>query len=561
MATNSRTIALVMKALTNPFYTKLDQGAREYSAKHNIPLQIFGLDRETDIDHQINIIDDLISRGYGAIIIAPADSKKLIPVCKKALDKGIKVINIDNPLDKQALEKLGISIPFIGPDNFAGGELVGTHMRDKLQGKGRVLLIEGIPGVSNSDKRKNGFITGITRDSTIEIARIAQGNWHKEEAFSVVMEALEKPGRIDAIFCTNDVMALGAVLALDLKENMSQVFVAGYDNIELVRHEMAIGRIHATIEQHPEIMGAYGVRAAWQNLNGHSLPDEQLTPINLITSEHIGKTLTFSISTTNNPFFSTLVTSALEEAELFGMRLTLLDAQNQDAKQLVDIVTALENKPDILVINPTNSATVLPVLETAESLDVPVITVDRRISGGNVLCHIASDNKAGGKMAAEFIARRLKGTGKLLELEGIPGTSAAHNRGTGFNETIGQYDNISVAYREAAGFDRQRAKTITKSLLTRKVEIDGVFAHNDNMILGLLDAYQEADRPLPRVLVGFDGIDEAVKAVREGKLSGTIAQRPELMGKLVVHTAAKYFRKEHLPREVHVDLKLVTQEE
>lgn len=557
VASNEKKIALVMKALTNPFFIKLDQGAREYAKQHDISLEVFGLDRETDIEHQISIIDNLISRDYGAIVIAPSDSKKLIPICKKALQKGLKVINIDNPFDKKALEQQGISIPFIGPDNFSGGEKVGTYIRSKLNRKGRVLLIEGIPGASNSDNRKNGFIQGVTQNSSIEIVQVRQANWHRDEAFSAVVNALDELGAVDAIFCTNDVMALGALQALDVSGITAPVLIAGYDNIDPVKDEMISNRIQATIEQHPEIMGAYGVKAAWQSLQGIPLAEELTTPTKLITADHIGKKVVLSVSTLDNPFFSILVANAIEEASILGMQMTILDANNQDAQQLVEMVTALEKGTDFLLINPTNGATVSPVVELAESMGVPIITVDRRIANEKVLSHIASDNRSGGRMVAEFIAKQLGGKGRLLELEGIPGTSAAHDRGAGFNDEIMKYSEISVSYREVADFDRQRAKSVVTRLLEEGLKVDGVFAHNDNMILGLIDAYDVAGVKLPPVLVGFDGIETAKGYIKKGTLSATVAQRPDLMGKLAVESAALFFRGVTLASEIPVGLELI----
>jgi len=557
MASNEKRIALVMKALTNPFFIKLDQGAREYATKHNIPLDVFGMDRETNIEHQISIIDSLIARDYGAIIIAPSDSKKLIPICKKALEKGIIVINIDNPFDKEALSQQGINIPFIGPDNFAGGEMIGNYFRSKLNAKGQVLLIEGIPGASNSDNRKNGFIKGVTQNSAIKIARIERANWHEDEAFSAVVKSLEELGAVDAIFCTNDVMALGALQAVETIGESSQVLIGGYDNIDQVREEMRANRIHATIEQHPETMGGYGVKAAWQSLHGNPLSQEQATPTELITSDHMGKKIVFSVSTLDNSFFSVMVANAIEQATLLGMDITVLDAKNQDAEQLVEIVTALEKETDLLLINPTNSEAISPVVEVAESLNVPIITVDRRIANEKVLSHIASDNKAGGRLVAEFMVKQLGGSGTLLELEGIPGTSAVHNRGVGFNEEIQKHKDITVGYREAADFDRQHAKSVVTRLLGEGLKVDGVFAHNDNMILGLIDAYEGAGVQLPPVLVGFDGIDTAIKYIKIGKLSATVAQRPDIMGKRAVESAAMFFRGVNLPREIPVDLTLI----
>ena len=117
LAGNENKVAFVMKALSNPFFSTMEAGAKKYAQQENIPLEIFGTERETDVEQQIGIVENLISRGYGAIVITPIDSKKMVPICAKALARNIVVINIDNPLHKQTMQQYGLSIPFIGPDN------------------------------------------------------------------------------------------------------------------------------------------------------------------------------------------------------------------------------------------------------------------------------------------------------------------------------------------------------------------------------------------------------------------------------------------------------------
>lgn len=550
-------VALVMKALTNPFFTKLDKGAREYAAKHAVPLEVYGLERETDVEHQISIVENLIARDTGAIIIAPSDSQRLIPVCLQAMKQGITVINIDNPLDQEILQQHNVSIPFIGPDNVQGSRFIGEYIRNLLGGKGRVLIIEGIPGAFNSDARKKGFIEGVSLDSSIEVSDVLKGNWHSDEAFSAVVSALEKDSRIDAILCANDVMALGALRALDLFGLASKILVTGYDNIGPVRDEILSNRIHATIEQHPEVMGEAGVKAAWNSLNKNLAAQSQDTPVKLITRAPMGKNVLFFVSTLENPFFSIMVESARKEAELHGIRLAIFDADNDDAKQLVDIMDSLSGKPDLLIVNPTNSDTILPALEAAAVSGIPVISVDRRVTASKVLSNISSDNRMGGKLAARFIADKLGGKGQILELEGIPGTSATHDRGVGFNEEILRYPGVTIPYREVANFDRNKARSVVIYSLARGKKFDGAFAHNDNMILGLIDAFETVGVALPKVIVGFDGVAAAVRSIREGKLTATVAQRPDQMGILAVSTAASYFRGESVPQEIFVDLKLI----
>ncbi|MGD2014465.1 MAG: substrate-binding domain-containing protein [Desulfobacterales bacterium] len=556
-AANEKKVALVMKALTNPFFSTMESGAKKYAQQENIPLEVFGTERETDVERQIGIVENLISRGFGAIVIAPVDSKKLVPICAKALEKNIVVVNIDNPLHKETMAQQNLSIPFIGSDSHAGAKLVGAYIKKKLKGRGRVIIIEGIRGVENADQRKAGFIEAVTKDSAISVVATGSANWHTDEALSLTVDLLRLHGLVDAILCANDKMAIGVLQALDLMDLTDKVLIGAYDNIEEVRNEMRNGRIQATVEQHPELMGQYGVQLAWQALNGNKIPKYTSTPLDLVTHETFGKKIALFISHLKNPFFKTLYQSAQEAADLFGMDLIVSDAQNGDARQLSAMLNTVQAGASVLVINPANSHTIAPGIELANEKKIPVITVDRKSAGGEIVCHIESDNIRGGRMAGKSLVRYLGGKGRIIEIEGIPGTSAAQERGLGFNQVIWEHSQMKVVARETAHFDRKRAQETMLRLLQTGVNFDAVFAHNDNMILGALEAMESVGYTLPRVLIGFDAIREAVRAVEQGKLTATIAQRPERMGRLAIQSAARILRGEQLPSEIPVELELI----
>ena len=556
-AANEKKVALVMKALTNPFFSTMESGAKKYAQQENIPLEVFGTERETDVERQIGIVENLISRGFGAIVIAPVDSKKLVPICAKALEKNIVVVNIDNPLHKETMAQQSLSIPFVGSDNHTGAKLVGAFIKKKLKGRGRVIIIEGIPGVENADQRKAGFIEAVTKDSAISVVATGSANWHTDEALSLTVDLLRRHGLVDAILCANDKMAIGVLQALDLMDLTGKVLIGAYDNIEEVRNEMRNGRIQATVEQHPELMGQYGVQLAWQALNGNKIPKYTSTPLDLVTHETFGKKIALFISHLKNPFFKSLYQSAQEAADLFGMDLVVSDAQNGDARQLSAMLNTIQAGVSVLVVNPANSHTIVPGIELANEKKIPVITVDRKSAGGEIVCHIESDNIRGGRMAGEALVRYLGGKGRIIEIEGIPGTSAAQERGLGFNQVIWEHSQMKVVARETAHFDRKRAHETMLRLLQTGVNFDAVFAHNDNMILGALEAMESVGYTLPRVLIGFDAIREAVRAVEQGKLTATIAQRPERMGRLAIRSAARILRGEQLPSEIPVELELI----
>lgn len=192
--------------------------------------------------------------------------------------------------------------------------------------------------------------------------------------------------------------------------------------------------------------------------------------------------------------------------------------------------------------------------EKSVEAGIPVITVDRSSNGGEVVSFIASDNMAGGMMAGEFIVEKLGGKGKVVELEGVSGTSAARERGEGFNKAIEGTD-IEVVAKQTADFDRVKGLEVMENILQSQPEIDAVFAHNDEMALGALEAIKASGRDI--MVVGFDATDDAVAAVEAGEMAATVAQQPALIGSMGVETAMKVLNGESIEASVPVELKLV----
>ncbi|AAM23507.1 ribose transport system substrate-binding protein [Caldanaerobacter subterraneus subsp. tengcongensis MB4] len=283
------------------------------------------------------------------------------------------------------------------------------------------------------------------------------------------------------------------------------------------------------------------------------------TPNTASTSTKEGKTIGLVISTLNNPFFVTLKNGAEEKAKELGYKIIVEDSQNDSSKELSNVEDLIQQKVDVLLINPVDSDAVVTAIKEANSKNIPVITIDRSANGGDVVCHIASDNVKGGEMAAEFIAKALKGKGNVVELEGIPGASAARDRGKGFDEAIAKYPDIKIVAKQAADFDRSKGLSVMENILQAQPKIDAVFAQNDEMALGAIKAIEAANRQ-GIIVVGFDGTEDALKAIKEGKMAATIAQQPALMGSLGVEMADKYLKGEKIPNFIPAELKLITKE-
>lgn len=269
------------------------------------------------------------------------------------------------------------------------------------------------------------------------------------------------------------------------------------------------------------------------------------------------KTVGMVISTLNNPFFVTLKEGAEDVAGQKGIKLIVLDAQDDSARMTSAMEDLIQKKVDIICVNPTDANAVVPSILKANQADIPVLTIDRGAAGGKIVCHIASDNVAGGRMAGEFLAQSLDGKGKVVELVGIPGTSAARDRGQGFHEAMDAAEGLEIVASQTADFNRDKGLKVFENILQAQPEIDGVFAHNDEMILGAIAAAEAAGRK-GIVFVGFDAIDDALKAVEEGRLTGTVAQQPRVMGELAVEKAVAFLDGETLPEFIPVPLQMVT---
>ena len=264
-----------------------------------------------------------------------------------------------------------------------------------------------------------------------------------------------------------------------------------------------------------------------------------------------------AVSTLNNPFFVDLRDGALEAANEAGLTITVADAQNDPNRQLSQIENFIQQGVSIILVNPCDSAAIVPAIKAANKANIPVVTVDRGADGGEVVCHIASDNVEGGRMAGEYLAKLVDFKGKLVELEGIPGTSAARDRGAGFNEVIKKYPDIKIVARQEAGFDRAKGMTVMENILQAQPEIDGIFCHNDEMALGALRAVEAAGRLSAIKIVGFDATDDAVKSVKDGKLVATVAQKPRVMGSMAVETAKQVLDGVKVDEFIPVPLELV----
>ena len=281
-------VALVMKSLANEFFLTMETGAKEYQ-KHNanqFDLITNGIKDETDTANQIRIVEQMIVSKVDAIVLAPADSKALVPVVKKAVDAGIIVVNIDNRLDPDVLKSKNLNVPFVGPDNRKGARKIGDYLAKRLKAGDQVGIVEGVSTTTNAQQRTAGFQDAM-KAGGMKVVSVQSGEWEIDKGNAVAAAMLNEYPNLKALLCGNDNMAIGAVSAVRAAGKQGKVFVVGYDNINAIKPMLKDGRVLATADQYAAKQAVFGIDTALKAIAEHRKQADMTgvveTPVDLVT--------------------------------------------------------------------------------------------------------------------------------------------------------------------------------------------------------------------------------------------------------------------------------------
>jgi ribose transport system substrate-binding protein len=260
-------VALVMKSLANEFFQTMQQGARDHQRDNAGQYELLsnGIKDETDTAGQIRLIEQMLAQRVQALVIAPADSKALVPVLQTAINKGVIVVNIDNRLDPAVLAEKRLTIPFVGPDNRAGAKLAGDFLAKQLPAASKVGILEGISTTLNAQQRTLGFKDAM-QAAGMKVVAVQSAEWQLQKGTTVASAMLREHPDLAALLCGNDTMALGAVAAIKSASKAGRVKVAGYDNIPAVKPLLADGRMSATVDQFASRQAVFGIEVALKAL-------------------------------------------------------------------------------------------------------------------------------------------------------------------------------------------------------------------------------------------------------------------------------------------------------
>ena len=556
-AAASGSIGLSVSTQNNPFFVTLVEGAEAAAAKHGVSLSV--VDAGDDVTKQVSDIEDLVSKGISVLIVNPCDSDAVTGAVEAAKAKGVKVIAVDRAVN-------GVEIDCqIASDNVLGAELATQYIVDNLGEGVKVAELEGTPGASAAIDRSAGFHN--IADAKLEVVAKQTANFDRAEGMSVMENMLQANGDIQAVFAANDEMALGAVEAISGAGK--DIMVMGFDATDDALAAIKEGRMAGTIAQQPALIGSTAVDNAMKLIAGESIPASIPVEVTLVTAENVDSfatgepveivgngTIGLSVSTLNNPFFVTLAEGAEEAAAKLGVDLSVVDAGDDVTKQVSDVEDLIAKGISVLVINPVDSDAVTGAVETAMAQGVRVIAVDRAVNGVDIDCQIASDNVLGAELATQYIVDTLGEGVKVAELEGVPGASAAIDRSAGFHNVADA--KLDVVAKQTANFDRTEGMSVMENMLQANGDIQAVFAANDEMALGAVEAIAGAGKDI--MVVGFDATDDAIAAIKEGRMDGTIAQQPALIGSTAIENAYKLISGEGIAKSIPVEVTLITAE-
>lgn len=278
-------VGLVMKSLAAEFFQTMQAAAiRHAERRGDLELIPVGTQTQTEVDHQIALVDELIARKVDAMVVIPIDSQALVDPVVRAVKAGIKVVNADVMLDRDQMAQYGIELPFVGPDHTLAAKVVGDMLANELGPGGRVAIIEGIPSALNAQQRKAGFLDSIQQNE-LELVACETGQWETGYTREVFARMLQAHPDIQGVLCANDAMALGVMQVLDAAHQTKHIRTVGIDNVISIHPYIRSGTMLASIDLLSSKMVATAIDYALDALLGKERRGWIKTPVQVITRE------------------------------------------------------------------------------------------------------------------------------------------------------------------------------------------------------------------------------------------------------------------------------------
>lgn len=575
-----KTIVVSMKGPGggNPFWASVELGATEKAAELGVNVVVIAPPSESDVASQISQIEDQLAKGVDAIVIAPTDPEAVNPVLEQAVADGVPVLFIDTQ------GSLG-GATFIGTNNMEGARLAANYICENVPEGSNVAILQGILTQSTGQARSEGGEAGLT-DCGLNVVAMQPGNWDRAEGQSVMENILTANPDLAAVFASNDNMALGAAEALKAAGVLEDVVLVGFDANPDAAASILAGEMSATIAQNPYNMGAFGVENAVALIDGESIPENVDTGTVLVTAENAEQygsleqsaeqeamasgdldldTIDILIGMKGpgggNPFWAAVEQGAMEKGAEMGINVTVLSppAESDVAAQISQVEDQIAAGVDAIVIAVTDPAALQPVLTAAAEEGIPVLCIDTQCNAEGALTYIGTDNEVGAAIAAQYICDNVETGSDVAILQGIITQSTGQQRAEGSKAGL-EACELNVVAEQPANWDRAEGQTVMENILTANPNLAAVFASNDNMALGAVEALKAADMLSDVIVVGFDANPDAAASILAGEMSATVAQNPYNMGAFGVENAIKALMGESIEAVIDTGTVLVTAE-
>jgi len=557
-------IGMSQANLTEPWRISMNEEIIEEAKNYN-NIKIVYKDAGGDTDKQKKDINELVNAGVDLLIVSINDSKKLTPLVSEVF-KSIPVIVLD-----RAVEGYDYSL-YIGPDNEKIGLQAGNLVIDLIGEKqGKVIEVQGVLNSSPVIARSNGFRSVLKDHPNVKISRTIVSEWQRDAAEDKVTAALEADNDIDVIFAHNDYMALGAYKAV-YKLGLKNIKIIGVDGLtgengglDLVSKGILQGTFTC------KTGGKEAVTYAMEILNKKGdIPKKTILKSVKITMANVNEYLN---NKSKNPvdnkdivlgYAQLMSESRWRDADAKSIKTAAktagitLDFREEgytqdDQKRLIREL--IKKRVDIIAFSPFVKSGWDDVLTEAKNAGIPVILSDRSVDSDDSLwtCNIGSDFLEEGRRAARLLLEYFEDKEvNIFELQGNLGSAPAIEREIGFNEVIKEYPSYKIVATDTGNFNFKNGKEVMKKFLsTNKKEINVVYAHNDDMALGAIEAIKEAGLIPGKdiIVIGIDGTRQALLSIIKGDLYCTIECNP-LLGPQLMKTAKQIMRGVEVPVKI-----------
>jgi ribose transport system substrate-binding protein len=281
-------VAFIVKTLNNPFFVDMQKGAEEAAKELGIELYFTAPEKETDIEKQIQLVENCVIDGFDAIVLSACGAVELNPSIVKANKANIPVVLVNDNIDFENLEAEGGSyVTFVGIDQEIAAGHAGKYVADNFADGAKVAILEGVAGVLAAQQRKDGFIAEFADNDKIEVVISQPANWEREQGFSVFQNMLTSNPEINVLYAGNDEMALGAVEAIEQAGLTGKITVLGFDATDDAKAAIKEGKMAGSVAQYPSDMGYQSVIAAFKTLKGETVEKQIITKTELITADKL----------------------------------------------------------------------------------------------------------------------------------------------------------------------------------------------------------------------------------------------------------------------------------